>query len=46
MNWKTGLDYGWWRDPNVWALIAWILIGVPVIAAILFGWYADGKPWW
>lgn len=40
MSIKTGLPYGWWKSPDVWALT---ICGVPSIAIcliLLAGWFS------
>lgn len=37
MNWRTGLPYGWWRNPDVWA--GALIIPLLIIAMFLLGWW-------
>lgn len=44
MNWKTGLNYGWWKNPDVWAGGIVLFILCPMMWLLLAAWFL--KPWW
>lgn len=46
MNWKTGLDYGWWKSADFWAGAIVLFILGPMMWLILAAWFLDWKPFW
>lgn len=38
MNWKNGLPFGWWRNPDVWAT-AFSVLTLAVVGVLLVDWW-------
>lgn len=42
---KRGLPYGWWKDPDTFAMIVWLACSV-ILAVLILAWGVDWKAWW
>ena len=42
---KTGLPYGWWKNPDTFAMLVWLACCV-ALAVLVLAWGVDWKPWW
>ena len=45
MGLKNGLPYGWWKDPDTFAMVLWLVCCV-LIAVLVLAWTYDWKGWW
>ena len=43
---KRGLPYGWWKDPDVWAMVLASALIMPLAWAVLAAWLLDWKAFW
>ena len=39
MNWKTGLDYGWWKSLDLWVGVFLVMALAAYGTAVLSGWF-------